>query len=272
MLIAQVSDSHIEAPGVIAHGHYDAHARFVRALQQITAVQPRPDFLIHTGDATHHGDLAVHRELRAQMEATGIPYAVIPGNHDETGPLREVFADKAWMPQGPFLHFVIELPPVRIICLDTTIPGKVEGTLCPDRLAWLEARLAEAPNAPTMIAMHHPAFRIGRAVSDARPFGSAAAFAALVARFPNASLITAGHVHCTLQAHIGNAVALAVPSTAYQFAVDRRPRAPLSLIDEPAGFYLHDWDADAGFTSQCVLIGDYTVTPHQPAPRPAAQT
>lgn len=271
MLIAQVSDSHIEAPGVIVQGIYDAHASFVRALEQVTTIQPRPDFLIHTGDATHHGNADVHRELRARMDATGIPYAVMAGNHDEMAPLREAFADKPWMPNGPFLHYVIELPPVRIICLDTTIPGKVEGTLCAERMAWLEARLAEAPNAPTMIAMHHPAFRIGRAISDARPFGNAKEFAALVNRYPNVSLITAGHVHCTLQARIGNAVALAVPSTAFQFAMDRRPGAPLSLVNEPPGIYLHDWTEDAGFTSQCVLVGDYKVVAHQPAPRPAVQ-
>lgn len=271
MLIAQVSDSHIEAPGVIVQGIYDAHASFVRTLEQVTAIQPRPDFLIHTGDATHHGNIDVHRDLRARMDATGIPYAVMAGNHDEMAPLREAFADKPWMPKGQFLHYVIELPPVRIICLDTTIPGKVEGTLCPERMAWLEARLTEAPNAPTMIAMHHPAFRIGRAISDARPFGSAKEFAALVSRYPNVSLITAGHVHCTLQARIGNAVALAVPSTAFQFAMERRPGAPLSLINEPPGFYLHDWSEGAGFTSQCVLVGDYKVVAHQPAPRAAVQ-
>jgi Icc protein len=269
MLIAQVTDSHVEAPGVIAQGAYDAHADFVKALKQVAAVEPRPDFILHTGDVTHHGSMAVHQDLRRQLEATGIPYAAIPGNHDENEILRAAFADKAWMPSSGFLHFVIELPPVRIICLDTTIPGKVEGTLCDERMAWLAARLAEAPGAPTMIAMHHPAFRIGRATSDARPFGNPRAFAELLAKHPNVSLVTAGHVHCTLQARIGNAVALAVPSTTYGFAMDRRAGAPLQIIDEPPGFYLHDWTEAAGFTSQCVLIGDYKAVAHKPAPRPA---
>jgi 3',5'-cyclic-AMP phosphodiesterase len=263
MLIAQVSDSHVEAPGKLAHGFFDAHAAFANALDKVAAVEPRPAFLIHTGDVTHHGDAAIHNGVRARLEATGIPYAVIPGNHDENEVLRAAFADKPWMPKEGFLHFVIELPPVRLICLDTTIPGKVEGTMCPERMAWLEARLAEAPAAPTIIAMHHPVFRIGRASSDARPFGNAAAFTELVGRYPNVALVTAGHVHCTLQARIGQAVALAVPSTAYQFAMDRRPAAPLGIVDEPPGFYLHDWTEAAGFTSQFVLLGDYRVAVHQ---------
>lgn len=269
MLIAQVSDSHVEATGAIAHGAYDSRTAFIKALDQVAAVQPRPAFLLHTGDVTHHGNMDVHRDVRAQLEATGIPYAVIPGNHDENEILRAAFADEPWMPQSGFLHFVIELAPVRIICLDSTIPGKVEGTLCNERMAWLAARLAEAPTAPTMIAMHHPAFRIGRPTSDARPFGNPQGFAELVARYPNVSLISAGHVHCTLQARIGNAVALAVPSTVYGFAMDRSPGAPLAIIDEPPGFYLHDWTEAAGFTSQCVLVGDYKVAPLRPAAKPA---
>ncbi len=182
MLIAQVSDSHVEAAGAIAHGVYDSHTAFIKALDQVAAVQPRPAFLLHTGDITHHGNMDVHRDVRAKLEATGIPYAVIPGNHDENEMLRAAFADKPWMPASGFLHFVIELPPIRIICLDSTIPGKVEGTLCNERMAWLAAKLAEAPTAPTMIAMHHPAFRIGRPTSDARPFGNPTGFAELVSR------------------------------------------------------------------------------------------
>lgn len=261
MLIAQISDTHVEAPGKLAHGAYDSHALFVAALEKLRTIQPKPDFLLHTGDATHHGDTAIHNDFRARMEATGIPYAVIPGNHDENEILRATFADKPWMPREGFLHFVIDLAPVRLICLDTTIPGKVEGTLCAARMAWLEAQLAEALSAPTIIAMHHPSFRIGRASSDARPFGHAKEFAELVGRYPNVAIVTAGHVHCTLQARIGQAVALAVPSTAYQFAMDRRPAAPLGVIDEPPGFYLHEWTEASGFTSQCVLLGDYNVRP-----------
>jgi 3',5'-cyclic AMP phosphodiesterase CpdA len=248
MLIAQVSDSHVEAPGTITHGRYDARASLARALEQIAAMVPRPDFILHTGDVTHHGD------------STGLPYAVIPGNHDEIEPLREAYADMPWMPKSSrFLHYVVDDFPARIICLDTTIPGEIAGTLCDERLGWLEAQLAAGNSRPTMIAMHHPAFRIGRPISDSRPFGNAGKFAALVARYPNVSLIVAGHVHCTLQARIGNAVAIAAPSTAYQFLMDRREGAPISLVDEPPGFYVHDWNEAHGFTSQCALVGDFSI-------------
>ena len=124
--------------------------------------------------------------------------------------------------------------------------------------------------APTYTIVVSSSFRIGRPYSDRRPFRNADKFAALLAQYPNVSLVVAGHVHCTLQARIGNAVAIAAPSTAYQFLVDRREDATLSLIDEPPAFYVHDWSDAHGFTSQCALIGDYAVSKPTPAVKTAS--
>jgi Icc protein len=67
----------------------------------------------------------------------------------------------------------------------------------------------------------------------------------------------AGRVHCTLQARVGNAVALTVPGTAFQFAFERVTGKRAALIDEPPAYYLHRWETDGGFTSQLVLVGDF---------------
>jgi 3',5'-cyclic AMP phosphodiesterase CpdA len=256
MLIAQVTDSHIDVAGVLAHGRFDTRAALKHALATIAALDPRPDFILHTGDVTHHGDVGLNGDARAMLEATGIRYGVIPGNHDEIEPMRAAYADTFWMPASSrFLHYVIDDLPVRLICLDTTISNNVAGMLCDERLEWLSTQLAAGSSRPTLIAMHHPAFRIGRPISDSRPFGNAAAFAALIAKHPNVSLIVAGHVHCTLQ--IAQAVAIAAPSTAYQFAMDRRPDGVIAISGEPPGYYVHDWKDGAGFTSQYAPIGDF---------------
>jgi 3',5'-cyclic-AMP phosphodiesterase len=259
MLIAQISDSHIDKPGVLAFGRYDTQTAFARALDKIASEVPRPDLLLHTGDVTQRGDLAVYQRARTMLDATGIPYALMAGNHENTEALRAVFADADWMPDGPFLQYAIDRFPVRLICLDTTIQGKMEGELCRERLDWLASRLAAEPAKPTMIAMHHPAFRIGSRSVPAVNFRNESEFADLVARYSNVSLIVAGHVHCTLQARVGNAVALTVPSTAFQFAIERVAGKRGALIDEPPAYYLHRWEADGGFTSQLVLIGDFPI-------------
>jgi 3',5'-cyclic AMP phosphodiesterase CpdA len=258
MLIAQVTDSHVERPGVLSHGRFDSRACLKRALQAIASLNVRPDLILHTGDLTQHGDVAVNKDVRAMLEETGIAYAVIPGNHDDIEPLRQAYADKPWMPRDSrFLHYVLEDYPVRIICLDSKIPGEVAGTLCEERLAWLASQLAAGGNRPTMMAMHHPVFRIGRPISDTRPFIKAAEFTELVAKYPNVSLIIAGHVHCTLQARVAHAVAIAAPSVSFQFAMDRRPNSIIAMTGEPPGYYMHDWKDGFGFTSQYQTIGDF---------------
>ncbi len=261
MLIAQITDSHVDAPGALAFGRIDARACLRKALDAITSLNPRPDLILHTGDVTQHGNLAVNQDVRAMLEESGIRYCAIPGNHDETEHLRGAYADTAWMPKSGFLHYVLEDLPVRVICLDSKIEGEVAGTLCDERLKWLSAQLAAGGNKPTMIAMHHPVFRIGRPISDSRPFRNADAFVELVSRYPNVSLIVAGHVHCTLQTQVAHAVAIAAPSTAFQFAMDRRPDSVIAVSGEPAGYYMHDWKDGAGFTSHYAPIGDFG-TPH----------
>lgn len=257
MLIAQISDSHLQSPGELAVDKYDSQASFRRTLDAIGRLDPAPDFIIHTGDATHHGSTPIYAAMGADLRATGIPFCVLAGNHDEPAALREAFADAPWLPRDePFLHYTIEDLPVRLVCLDTNIPGRPEGRLCAERLAWLERTLAAGGDRPTLVAMHHPAYRIGRTSSDARPLEGRAAFAALLVRHPNVSLVIAGHVHTNVQARVGTAVGLTAPSTVYQFALDRRPGAPLSLIDEPPGYCLHDWTPSDGFTSQLVRIED----------------
>src|SRR5260370_12491037 len=89
-----------------------------------------------------------------------MPVYVIPGNHDSREGLSRAFADRGYLPtSGGFLHYTVEEWPVRLIGLDTQVPGQPGGRLCAERLARLHARLREAPARPTLGFMHHPPVR-----------------------------------------------------------------------------------------------------------------
>ena len=67
-----------------------------------------------------------------------------------------------WMPKdGTFLHYTIDDFPVRIVCCDSVRVDEVTGGLCAERQDWLNRTLAEAPDKPTIVAMHHPPFGSG---------------------------------------------------------------------------------------------------------------
>ena len=61
---------------------------------------------------------------------------------------------------------------------------RAEGYLCAERLAWLEQRLAEAPERPTLIFMHHPPFLTGLAPLDTIGLTNADMLGAVIARHP----------------------------------------------------------------------------------------
>ncbi|MFX8389412.1 hypothetical protein ABTL55_19310, partial [Acinetobacter baumannii] len=83
-----------------------------------------------------------------------------PGNHDARDALREVFPDHAYLPKTGFLQYTVEGLPVRLVALDTLMPGKGYGVLGAERLDWLEARLGESDRT-TILFMHHPPFECG---------------------------------------------------------------------------------------------------------------
>lgn len=58
MLIAQVSDLHVCAPGQLANGVVDTNAMARAGLRAVAALQPRPDALLLSGDLVEAGGAA----------------------------------------------------------------------------------------------------------------------------------------------------------------------------------------------------------------------
>src|SRR5260370_27749823 len=75
-----------------------------------------------------------------------MPLYVIPGTHASREGLSRAFADRGYLPtSGGFLHYTVEEWPVRLIGLDTQVPGQPGGRLCAERLARPHAPPGEAP-------------------------------------------------------------------------------------------------------------------------------
>ena len=271
MLIAQISDPHILAPGKLFHApekaapagagpnwsHIDTAACLMRAVVELNALAPRPDVTVVTGDLVEHGSAAEYEHLRALLGALVMPVFVITGNHDSREGMREAFRCEGYLPRAGFLHYAIEDYPLRIVALDTHIPGEHGGVLCAERLAWFASTVRAAPDRPTVVLMHHPPFATGIAHMDYHGLQDAAAFAEIVSCNPQIERILCGHLHRAIDRRFAGTVAGTAPSTAHQLWLDLEPQAPLQFVFEPPGYQLHLWRDGTGLVSHTAIFGDW---------------
>lgn len=258
MLIAQISDLHVLADGTLLSGMVDTQAALAACISHIQGLDPKPDLVLATGDLTQDGRPEDYALLRSSFDQLSMPVYVIPGNHDHRTRMQAAFADYGYLPEtGEFLHYAIDKHPLRLIGLDTVIAGETSGRICPARLHWLDQRLSEQPDRPTVIFMHHPPFATGIGFMDKPPFHGAAALEDLIRRFPQVQLITCGHVHRSIQTNWADTTATVAPSVVFQMALEINEDAPSAFILEPSAISLHlfrDNGIPTVFTS---LIGDF---------------
>lgn len=242
MLIAQITDTHVQMPGGLLDRNYDTAANLERAVRHLNAITPKIDVVLLTGDAVDAGSADEYARLREILSVLQAPLYIIPGNHDERDAMRRAFQSDGYLPSTGFLQYTVEDWPVRLIALDTLIAGEHGGRLCEKRLQWLATRLREAPDRPTVIFMHHPPFRTGLAVMDAMGFDGADRLARIVEANPQVLQIISGHIHRPIVTRFGGTIASVCPSTSQQAALDLRPNPYLAVVMEPPAATLLWWD------------------------------
>lgn len=259
MLIAQISDCHITAPEIASiRGVHDPAGTLAQCVAHIGSLERRPDVVLATGDLVHDGSAESYAVLRDLLVPLTMPVYLIPGNHDDRDNLRAAFPDHDYLPRsGEFLHYVVEDYPLRLVGLDTIVPGATGGLMCEERQAWLDARLAEAPDRPTLIFMHHPPFRIGIPGMDELNCAESEALGEIVARHPQIQRIVAGHVHRPAVVGWHGTVVSTAPSSAAQLQLSFEDGAKLAFLPEPLACPLHFWQPQAGLVTHLSFVGNF---------------
>ncbi len=258
MLIAQLSDPHIKSPGQLLYDRIDTAGYLERAVAHVLKLDPLPDIVVMTGDLVDGGQPEEYAHLRRLIAPLPMPVYVIPGNHDAREPLRAAFADKGFFPPGGFLQYTVEDLPIRLIALDTLVEGKPHGALGEEQLTWLEARLEEQPQRPTLLFMHHPPFDCGiDAFDNAKLNEGGERLAALVRRHDNVERVMCGHVHRPIQVRWAGTMASIAPSTAHQATLDLHEHSALTMMMEPPAIALHQWRPGTGLVTHVSYVGEF---------------
>jgi 3',5'-cyclic AMP phosphodiesterase CpdA len=256
MLIAQISDLHITATGPL-YDRVDTQGFLKRAIAHLNALSPQPDVVLATGDLVDQGTVAEYAMLATILAPLRAPVYLALGNHDDRTAFRQVFGDRPYVPtQGP-IQYAIDGDPVRILVLDTLVPGASHGTLSPATCQWVADELARHPHQPTVITLHHPPFMTGLSAMDRINCQDGEALGAIVSQWPQVERVICGHVHRAVQVRWAGTLGSIAPSVAHQVALRLNPAQSNGLTFEPPAFSLHLWQPATGLITHTVPIGEF---------------
>ncbi len=259
MLICQLTDLHVRPVGKPANRLSETNMFTERAFRAVARLNPSPDVVVITGDLTDCGLDEEYANLnRLLRRFLPMPVFVIPGNHDRRGSFREGLKHLPGVAADPhYVQYTVDEYPVRLVMLDTLVPGAGHGELRPEQLEFLDRALAAAPDKPTIVGMHHPPFACGIAHMDRINLRNIPAFAAIIARHRQVERIICGHHHRPIVARLAHAIASIAPSVAHQVEMTLNPHDSGAFNFEPAAFQLHRWTAADGIVSHTVYVEDF---------------
>ncbi len=228
--VAQITDLHL-SPRPLSNGivlQDDTEALLTGA---VTALSARPDLdaVLVTGDLIDNGTAD---ELDAAITALNrlpVPWYAIPGNHDVAFPLGSGKLDRqgfyarlqAGVPDGATIYAgapergswtTLLKAGVRLVGLDSNVPGDWFGRVDGEQLAWLEATLDAAAEPLVVLLVHHPLHAVFGGWQEPTFHNQAwhkffcyngFEVLSILDRHPRVQLVLTGHVHLSQVARQG---------------------------------------------------------------------
>ena len=272
-VIAHISDTHFLADDRLLHNAIATQENLRRALRQLERSDVRPDAIVFTGDLADLAEPGAYRALRAIVEPAaarmGAQIVWGMGNHDER--LRyavELFdepetvaetagvlavAPTACRPQDR----VYDLHGLRIIALDSTVPGYHHGDLTDAQLEWLAEELKSPAQHGTLIAMHHPPIPTPIELMAVLELRGQQRFGDVI-RGSDVRGILAGHLHYTTHSTIAGVPVSVAAATCYTMDLSASIHT-LSGINGAQAFNLVQIFADQ-IVHSVVPIGEFDQT------------
>lgn len=254
MLIAQLSDCHIATPDDDFAALYHPARRLDDAIRHVNESLNRPDLVFLTGDLVNSGRAAEYAILRDLVARFEMPVYLLPGNHDSCVELRAAFPDHSYLPaEGP-LNYVVEGWPLKLICLDTNIPGRPQGFLTEETLAWLEAELARESTRRVVIFMHHPPFLTGLEMMDTMGLANRDAFLEVISRHRHVERVLCGHLHRAIQKLAAGTLIQTCPSVSHSVLLHLGKGGELGTMFEPPEYLMHYWTEETGLVTHSCYV------------------
>jgi 3',5'-cyclic AMP phosphodiesterase CpdA len=130
MLIAQIIDLHIPRKNTKSYGIAPIGENLVLCMDRINVHLPKPHLVLVTGEINSTGQTKEFNHAANLLNWFEMPFYVIPGNHDDRDILRSTFGKQACPVESEEkIDYVIEDSDLRLIALDSTLPGSPGGEI-----------------------------------------------------------------------------------------------------------------------------------------------
>jgi Icc protein len=209
--IAQISDLHVAREGTDFRT-VDTRANLLRVLADVD--DHAPDYIVLSGDlCADKGDPAIYRWVKEKVEALGIPYFVMAGNHDESPMLATEFGVSSLLHDGE-LYYRQELSGEPAIFADTA-----RARMSDTQFEWFAGQIRGGVR---LVFTHHPPIPVGVRYMDANyPFRQMDQMRSLLDDVKHPTAVFCGHYHADRVVQRGAVSVFVTPSLAFQIDPDK---------------------------------------------------
>lgn len=152
------SDTHWIAGDGDLYGDVDADTSLTQIFSELEASGARPDAMIFTGDIADRGEADAYKRIKSLVTpmAANLGAEVIwaMGNHDDRSTFRTHLLGQPESTEPVTSSH--DINGLRVLVIDTSVPGHHYGEISEDQLLWLSNELETPALDGTILALHHP--------------------------------------------------------------------------------------------------------------------
>ncbi|MDN5766797.1 MAG: metallophosphoesterase [Humibacillus sp.] len=243
-VIAHLSDPHLLAGDRLLSGRIDTAAQLRQALSRVEESKETFDAIVLSGDLTDSADPDAYALLleiaQPVVDRLGAALVMTGGNHDERRPLAAtLFGSDTDAPQDRVTH----LRGLRLITLDSAVPGYHHGGFSDAQYNWLATELATPADFGTVLVMHHPPITYHSPTMAMLDFDDPARLGRVLAG-TDVRAILSGHLHVTTFGTLSGIPVMVAGGVSYVDDVGA-PRELMIGVDGPQSWNLIELHAGA---------------------------
>ena len=206
--IAQITDLHLTSDLKPIHD-VDVASNFDNVLK-VVRCDSSIDFIALTGDlCAREPNLETMQYVNEKLDETNIPYAVIPGNHDDGQMLAKTFNYEAHL-KNAHLYFEKDLGEILCLFLDSS-----EGFIDSGQLNWLTGMDVIAQKG-IIVFVHHPPQKAVTYMDEKHGLQNLAEVQSCLRQCKKLHGVFCGHYHVEKTVYLDKIPIYITPSTFFQ--------------------------------------------------------